>query len=122
MKDNLTVVTCSMNREIYLPKQVNATKNLKNLYKHLIINWSSDNNLNSELLNINPKVEIVNVKNEIHGGCLGHIIGFNLVDTFYLMKLDADTIIDADRFNSIDFQDFDHIIFDKKIKIWKFLY
>ena len=64
MKDNLTVVTCSMNREIYLPKQVNATKNLKNLYKHLIINWSSDNNLNSELLNINPKVEIVNVKNE----------------------------------------------------------
>lgn len=115
MKDNLTVVTCSMNREIYLPKQVNATKNLKNLYKHLIINWSSDNNLNSELLNINPKVEIVNVKNENSWWLSrAYNFGFNLVDTFYLMKLDADTIIDADRFNSIDFQDFDHIIFDKK--------
>ena len=64
MKDKLTVVTCSMNREIYLAKQVNATKNLKNLHKHLIINWSSANVLNPELLEVNPKVEIVNVKNE----------------------------------------------------------
>ena len=115
MKDNLTVVTCSMNREIYLPKQVNATKNLKNLNKHLIINWSSDNDVNTELLNINPKVEIVNVKDENSWWLSrAYNFGFNLVDTSYLMKLDADTIIYAERFNSINFQDFDHIIFDKQ--------
>ena len=43
MKNNLTIVTCSMNREIYLAKQVNATKNLKNLHKHYNSNWSSAN-------------------------------------------------------------------------------
>ena len=115
MKDNLTVVTCSMNRDIYLPKQVKATKNLKNLHKHLIINWSSDNKLNTELLNINPKVKIVNVKNENSWWLSrAYNFGFNLVDTSYIMKLDADTIIDAAKFNSIKVQDFDHIVFAKR--------
>lgn len=115
MKDNLTVVTCTMNREIYLSKQVKATNNLKNLSKHLIVNWSSDKNLDPELLNINPKVEIVNVKNE-HSWWLSRAynFGFNLVDTSYLMKLDADTIIDAVRFNKINFEEFDHIIFKQR--------
>lgn len=115
MKDNLTVVTCSMNRDTYLPKQVKATKNLKNLHKHLIINWSSDNKLNAELLNINPKVKIVNVMNENSWWLSrAYNFGFNLVDTSYIMKLDADTIIDAARFNSIEVKDFDHIVFSKE--------
>lgn len=115
MKDNLTVVTCSMNREIYLSKQVNATKNLEYLEKHLIINWSSDNVLNSELYKINPKVEIVNVKNEESWWLSrAYNFGFSLVETAYLMKLDADTIIDDSKFNSISFHDFDHVVFSQK--------
>ena len=115
MKDKLTVVTCSMNREIYLAKQVNATKNLKNLHKHLIINWSSANALNPELLEVNPKVEIVNVKNEDSWWLSrAYNFGFSLVETSYLMKLDADTIIDELKFNSISFNDFDHIVFSQE--------
>lgn len=115
MKDKLTVVTCSMNREIYLAKQVNATKNLKNLHKHLIINWSSANVLNPELLEVNPKVEIVNVKNEDSWWLSrAYNFGFSLVETSYLMKLDADTIIDELKFNSISFNDFDHIVFSQE--------
>jgi hypothetical protein len=115
MKDKLTVVTCSMDREIYLAKQVSATKNLKNLHKHLIINWSSANELNPELLEVNPKVEIVNVKNEDSWWLSrAYNFGFSLVETSYLMKLDADTIIDELKFNSISFNDFDHIVFSQE--------
>ena len=35
MKDNLTVVTCSMNREIYLPKQVKRNQKFKKFVQTL---------------------------------------------------------------------------------------
>ena len=42
MEKNITVVTCSMNRNHQLKKNILAAQNIKNLYRHIIIDYSSE--------------------------------------------------------------------------------
>ena len=39
---NITVVTCSMNRTEQLLRNIDECKNIKNLYQHIVIDFSSD--------------------------------------------------------------------------------
>ena len=102
MKELLTIVTCTMNRHDYAEQVVESTSNLKGLHKHIIIDWSSNEYLSNNISKKNNKVEVVRVENEDTWWLTrAYNFGFSLVDTPYVLKLDADTLLDSKKLNSI---------------------
>ena len=92
---------------------VKSTKNLDNLNEHLIIDFSSDNKISESLLDINPKVKIVRVNGEIDWWLSrAYNFGFFLSKSNYILKLDADSVLNAEAFNELKIFESDYIVFN----------
>ena len=92
---------------------VRSTKNLDNLKEHLIIDFSSDNKISESLLEINPKVKIVRVRGENDWWLSrAYNFGFFLSKSSYILKLDADSVLNAEACNELKIFKSDYIVFD----------
>ena len=112
MEKNITVVTCSMNRNHQLKKNILAAQNIKNLYRHIIIDYSSELPVSSFLDVVPKNVFIYRINNQkIWWLTRAYNAAFELVDTDFTFKLDADVEIDFDFFNDMDYEEYDHILF-----------
>lgn len=105
---NITALTVSMNRTEDLMSCIEACQNIDNLLKHVIIDFSSDIPININ----NDKVEVFRVENE-HSWWItrAYNVGFEFIKTEYLLKIDADVVIDAKYFNKLQYTEYDHILF-----------
>ena len=111
--DSISVITCSKNRDKYLEDVVRSTKNLDNLNEHLIIDFSSDNKISESLLEINPKVKIVRVSGEKDWWLSrAYNFGFFLSKSSYILKLDADSILNAEACNELKVFESDYLVFN----------
>lgn len=123
-KNNISVITCSMNREYYLEKVLESTNKLDNLCEHIIVDYSSSNPLSSDLLKINPKSKLVRVENE-EKWWLSRAYNFaaSIAKGNILLKLDADTIINAENINKIQysFLNFNYFGFEFNKSLGNFL-
>lgn len=110
--NNLTVLTACKNREKNLNLMRRNVTKLKNVSKHLVIDWSSKEKINLENEN---NVEIISKKNEKnYWASRAYNFGVFFVDTEYILKLDTDTILNSDKFNDLTYQNYDLIIFYKE--------
>ena len=108
--NNITVVTCTKDRHDQLKQTMYNCNKINGFYKHLIIDWNSDTPL---VLNNNENKDrvIYNVKNENRWWLTrAYNTGFQLVETEYILKLDADVIINFEKFNNLDFEKYDLIV------------
>jgi len=111
---NISVVTCSRNRTSHLKNVVESTSSLDNLLEHIIIDFSSSPKITGkELVEINPKVRIIRVENE-NSWWLTRAYNFGcfFAKGDYLLKLDADTIINSANISKIPIQKNDLIVFE----------
>ena len=111
---NISVVTCSRNRTSHLKNVVESTSGLDNLLEHIIIDFSSNPKITGkELVKINPKVRILRIENE-NSWWLTRAYNFGcfFAKGDYLLKLDADTIINSANINKIPIQKKDLIVFE----------
>ena len=108
--NNITVLTCTKDRHDQLKQTMYNCNKINGFYKHLIIDWNSDTPL---VLNNNENKDkvIYNVKNENRWWLTrAYNTGFQLVETEYVLKLDADVIINFEKFNNLDFEKYDLIV------------
>lgn len=108
--NNITVLTCTKDRHDQLKQTMYNCNKINGFYKHLIIDWNSDTSL---VLNSNENKDrvIYNVKNENRWWLTrAYNTGFHLVETEYVLKLDADVIINYEKFNNLDFEKYDLIV------------
>lgn len=109
---DLTVVTACKNRDINLKKARENIVKLNNIYEHLVVDWSSETPLNLEE---DKNLRVVLRQNESHyWASRAYNFGINLVTTDYVLKLDADTLINFEKFNNLDYSKYDLIIFYKE--------
>ncbi len=82
-------------------------------YKHLIIDWNSNTPL--VLKNNEQKDRVIySVKNENRWWLTrAYNTGFQLVETDYVLKLDADVFINFEKFNKLDFEKYDLIVLNE---------
>lgn len=111
MKD-ITVVTCSMNRTEQLLKNIEECKNIKNLYQHIVIDFSSKEPIINSIKEVHDRLKIYRINDQkIWWLSRAYNASFNLVKTKFTLKLDADVIIDSEYFNSLDYNLYDHVLF-----------
>ena len=111
---NITVVTCTRDRHDQLKKTMSLCQKIDSFYKHLIIDWNSTSSLE---LNKKEKTnsKVYKVKNENRWWLTrAYNTGFNLVDTEYILKLDADVKLNFIKFNKLNFNNYDLIVFFDK--------
>ena len=111
---NITVVTCTIDRHDQLKKTMSLCQKIDSFYKHLIIDWNPTSSLE---LNKKGKTnsEVYKVKNENRWWLTrAYNTGFNLVDTEYILKLDADVKLNFIKFNKLNFNNYDLIVFFDK--------
>ena len=111
---NITVVTCTRDRHDQLKKTMSGYQKIDSFYKHLIIDWNSTTPLK---LNKQEKIniEIYKAKNENRWWLTrAYNTSFHLVDTEYILKLDADVNLDFIKFNKLNFNNYDLIVFFDK--------
>jgi GT2 family glycosyltransferase len=102
-ENNISVVTCSMNRHGDLIETLKSTNNLKNMKEHLVVDWSSSNIVPSEFSNYNNKLRVVRVESEKDWWLTrAYNFGVYVASGNIILKLDADTSINTERFNTID--------------------
>jgi hypothetical protein len=102
-ENNISVVTCSMNRHDDLIETLKSTNNLKNMKEHLVVDWSSNNIVPSEFSNYNNKLRVVRVESEKDWWLTrAYNFGVYVASGNIILKLDADTSINTERFNTID--------------------
>jgi len=107
----ITLVTVSMNRNESLVKSFNNNIKLKNVEDAVIVDWSSKEKVESRLSK-NKNLKILRVENESDWWLTrAYNFGFNFVKTDFILKLDADTILNLTKFNSQNIEEFDLIIF-----------
>ena len=111
MKTNdITIVTCSMNRTENLLISLDSLKELNNIDKHLILDFNSDNEIKID----NELIEIFRVDNEEnYWASRAYNALFNMVSSEYILKIDADVILNVDEFKKLEYKNYDLIIFDK---------
>ena len=99
MKTNdITIVTCSMNRTENLLISLDSLKELNNIDKHLILDFNSDNEIKID----NELIEIFRVDNEEnYWASRAYNALFNMVSSEYILKIDADVILNVDEFNKL---------------------
>ncbi len=116
MKSNISVVTCTMDRHDQLKKSIGEIKKLKNIEEQLIIDWNSKEELKKSFLDKNnKKIKIYRVKNEKKWWLTrAYNIGFYLSKGDYILKIDADVIIDFEKFNNLDYEKYDLVVFFDK--------
>lgn len=109
--NDLTILTACKNREKNLNLMRRNILKLNSVPNHLIIDWSSSEEIKLENEN---NVEIISKKNEKnYWASRAYNFGANFVDTEYILKLDTDTILNSDKFNELIYQKYDLIIFYK---------
>jgi hypothetical protein len=112
-RKKITVVTCSMNRHDYLKEVVESTNNIDNLLEHILIDFSSDERIDNNLIEINPKLKIITVKNESTWWLArAYNIAFWLAKGNFILKLDADTVLNAEEVNKINLNNVDGVVFE----------
>lgn len=123
-KNNISVITCSMNREYYLKKVLESTNKLDNLCEHIIVDYSSSKPLSTDLLKINPKSKLVRVVGE-KKWWLSRAYNFaaSVAKGNILLKLDADTLINAENINKLqhEFLNFNYFGFEFNKSLGNFL-
>lgn len=109
---NITVVTCSMNRTEQLLINIEECKNIKNLHQHIIIDFSSNKPIINSIKEKHEKLKIYRIDDQnIWWLSRAYNASFNLVQTEFTFKIDADVIINSDYFNGLDYDLYDHILF-----------
>tara|TARA_B100000029_G_scaffold448329_1_gene470778 strand:- start:515 stop:1456 length:942 start_codon:yes stop_codon:yes gene_type:complete len=109
---NITVVTCSMNRTEQLLKNIDECKNIKNLYQHIVIDFSSNEPIINSIKDGHDRLKIYRINDQkIWWLSRAYNASFNLVKTEFTLKLDADVMIDSDYLNDLDYDLYDHILF-----------
>ena len=112
-RKKITVVTCSMNRHDYLKEVVESTNNIDNLLEHILIDFSSDERIDNNLIEINPKLKIITVKNESTWWLArAYNIAFWLAKGDFILKLDADTVLNSEELNKINLNLVDGVVFE----------
>lgn len=108
---SISVVTVSMDRNEFLPKNFISTSKIKNLKEHIHVDFSSGSDL-TELKKLNNKLKIVKVKNETEWW-LGRAfnLGFNIAEGDYILRLNADTEVIFEEFNKINLKNKSYINF-----------
>lgn len=108
---NITAVTSSMNRNDYLLNTIKNCQKIKNLKSHIVIDYSSVEPIENLILDFN-NLEIYRVNNQaIWNISRSYNAGFHIIETNYILKIDADVEIDSDFVNNLDYQIYDMIIF-----------
>ena len=108
----ITVLTTCKDRESNLNKMRKNITKLNHISEHIIIDWSS-----SELISIENEINtrIISKSNEeFYWASRAYNFGVNYVNTDYVLKLDAETLIDYKKFNEIDYLSYDLIILYKQ--------
>ena len=101
-----------MNRTQQLQKNIEECKNIKNLYQHIVIDFSSSEPIINSIKESHDKLKIYRINNQnIWWLSRAYNASFNLVETEFTLKLDADVVIDSNYFNSLDYNLYDHILF-----------
>ena len=72
--NKISVITCSMNRGDHLKDVVKSTNEIVNLHEHLIIDFSSDKEIQIDFEKINPKSKLIRVERENRCGLQERII------------------------------------------------
>lgn len=112
----ITLVTASMNRNDSLVKSINNNSQLNNVEETIIIDWSSEEKIIKRFPK-NKNFKIYRVDNEIDWWLTrAYNFGFSFVKTDYILKLDAESILDKSKFNYQDIEKFDLIIFFQNTK------
>lgn len=105
---NITALTVSMNRTEDLISCIEACQNIDSLSKHVVIDFSSDIPISIN----NDKVDVIRVENEKSWWITrAYNAGLKFIKTEYLLKIDADVVIDANYFNKLKYTEYDHILF-----------
>ena len=95
---DITIVTCSMNQTENLLASLDSLKELKNIDKHLILDFSSDNEIKID----HELIQVFRVDNEENfSSARAYNAIFNLVSSEYILKIDADVILNVDEFNKL---------------------
>ena len=109
---NITVVTCSMNRTEQLLRNIDECKNIKNLYQHIVIDFSSDEPIINSIKEVPDRLKIYRINDQkVWWLSRAYNASFNQVNTEFTFKIDADVLIDSEYFNNLDYQLYDHILF-----------
>lgn len=110
---NISVVTCSMNREKNLIENVKNVKRLEKTYEHIIIDWNSSQKISNTVKD--DKIKIFRFENEAfwwHNKAYN--AGFHLASSDYVLKIDADVVINHEKFNKLKYWNYDLIVFFDK--------
>ena len=108
---NITAVTSSMNRSSYLLNTIKNCQNINDLKSHIVIDYSSVEPVENLILDF-KNLEIYRVNNQaIWNISRSYNAGFHVIETNYILKIDADVEIDSDFVNNLNYQDYDMIIF-----------
>ena len=109
---DISVVTCSKNRHDFLEEVVKSTKDIINLREHIIVDFSSDQTVSNDLISLNNKVKIIKVENEKNWWLTrAYNFGMYQASGEYILKLDADSILNSTKFNELNFEEFQYIGF-----------
>jgi len=104
-----------MNRHDHLKEVVKSTNNIDNLLEHILIDFSSDERIDNKLIEINPKLKIITVKNESNWWCArAYNIAFWLAKGDFILKLDADTVLNTEEVNKINLNLVDGVVFKQQ--------
>ena len=107
----ITVITSSRNREEFLNQNIEHVSKVNLLKEHLIIDFDSTNKIDKSKYE-NDKVKILNVVDEPEWSITrSYNVGIQFSSTEYTMKIDADILIDYDKFNTINFVEYDILYF-----------
>ena len=102
-----------MNRHDHLKEVVESTNNIDNLLEHILIDFSSDKKIDNSLIKINPKLKIITIKNELTWWLArAYNIAFWLAKGNFILKLDADTVLNAEEVNKINLNIVDGLVFE----------
>ena len=106
----ISVVTSSMNREKNLLENIKCIQKLSNVQEHIIIDWSSKQNISNIVQN--KDIKIFRINNQAfwwHNKAYN--AGFHLASSEYILKIDADVLIDYKKFNKLKYWNYDLIVF-----------
>ena len=108
---NITVITSSRNRKEFLQENINHVAKINSLKEHLIIDFDSREKIRKSDYK-NKKVKILNVINEPEWSITrSYNVGIQFSNTEYIMKIDADVLIDYEKFNKINYEKYDILYF-----------
>jgi hypothetical protein len=111
---NITTVTCTRDRHHQLLETMNYVEKIDGLKVHIILDWGSKNQLILEDTQKSKK-QIYIAPNENRWWLTrAYNTSFFLVETEYVLKLDADVKFNYKKFNNLDYSNYDLIIFFDK--------